>query len=398
MWRGPRWTLNRLGESMRSSAIVFTGVVCLLFSALATAQGKIPPEVSVYSCEAETGLELFSRDADRVRPPASMIKLGLMLLVAEGLHTGQWTLESPITASRHAERMGGTQVYVKMGETYSLSRLMLAVSVASANDAAMAVAEGLWGSEEAYLEAMNKRLGELGMKNSVFRSVHGLPPDRGEQPDETTARDMAILARECLKHPQVMEWTSTVRFKFREEQAEFLSTNKLLQQMDECDGLKTGYIRAAGFCIAATAKRGDVRVVTVVMGHPDNTARFRLAKQQLTDGLETVRRGLVLAKDQVQTPIIDVENGKADTVAVSVSGDIWATTRAEDWERVQLVWDTPVKLTAPVTAGSEVGKVRAELDGHVLGRAKVILSGSVDQTTWIWRTEKMIRSFLGSTD
>jgi len=364
----------------------------------AAAQSKIPPEVSVYSVEADTGLELFSHDADRVRPPASMIKLGMMLLVAEGLHAGQWTLEAPITASRHAEKMGGTQVYVKMGETYTLGRLMLAVAVASANDAAMAVAEGLWGSEEAYLEAMNKRLGELGMTNSVFRSVHGLPPDRGEQPDATTARDMAILSRECLKHPQIIEWTSTVRFKFRDEQAEFLSTNKLLQQMDECDGLKTGYIRAAGFCIAATAKRGDVRVLTVVMGHPDSAARFRLAKQQLTGGLESVRRGLVLAKDAVETPLIDVENGKADSVPVVVSDDIWATTRAEDWERVQLVWETPAKVTAPVMAGSEVGEVRAELDGHVLGRAKVVLGGSVDQTTWIWRTEKMIRTFLGSTD
>lgn len=383
---------------MRRSTIAIVGAISLFVPVWATAQSKIPPEVSVYSVEADTGLELFVHAADRVRPPASMIKLGMMLLVAEGLHAGQWTLDSPITATRHAEKMGGTQVYVKMGETYPLGRLMLAVAVASANDAAMAVAEGLWGSEEAYLEAVNKRLGELGMTKSVFRSVHGLPPDRGEQPDETTARDMSMLARECLKHPQVIEWTSTVRFKFREEQAEFLSTNKLLQQMEECDGLKTGYIRAAGFCIAATAKRGDVRVVTLVMGHTDNSARFRLAKQQLTNALESVRRGLVLAKDQAQTPIIDVENGKADTVAVSVSEDIWATTRSEDWERVRLVWETPAMITAPVTAGSEIGEVRAELDGHVLGRAKVVLAGSVDQTTWIWRTEKMIRSFLNTSD
>lgn len=384
---------------MRRNAIVLLGAVVACLPALAmAAQAKVPPEVSVYSVEAETGLELFAHDADRVRPPASMIKLGLMLMVAEGLHTGQWTLESPVTATRHAEKMGGTQVYVKMGESYPLGKLMLAVAVASANDAAMAVAEGLWGSEENYLEAVNKRLGELGMKNSVFRSVHGLPPDRGEQPDETTARDMATLARECLKHPQITAWTSTVRFKFREEQAEFVSTNKLLQQMDECDGMKTGYIRAAGFCITATAKRGDVRVITVIMGHPDNAARFRLAKQILTNGFESVRKGLVLAKDEVQTPIIDVENGKADSVGVHVSDDIWATTRSEDWERVQLVWETPAKLTAPVTAGSEVGEVRAELDGHVIGRAKVVLSDSVDQTTWIWRTEKMIRSFLGSSD
>ncbi len=381
-------------------ASIILGAVFLaaapVWAAKANAPRPIPKGVSVYSAEAETGLELFAHDADTVRPPASMIKLALMLLVAEGLDTGRWTLDTPVTATRRAEKMGGTQVYVKMGETYPLGQLMLAVAVASANDAAMAVAEGLWGSEDAYLDEANARIQELGMTKSVFRGVHGLPPDRGELPDETTARDMAALARECVKHPQIHAWSSTRKFRFRAADAEHLSTNKLLQMMDECDGLKTGYIRAAGFCITATAVRGEVRVVTVVMGHPDSMARFRLAQQQLTDGLTAVRKDRVFAKDTAEKPAIVIENGRAESVPVTVSDDIWAITRAADWERVQVEWDVPKTLPAPVTAGTEVGEVRAVLDGHVLGTAKITLGASVDQSTWMWRTEKMIREFLNA--
>ena len=130
-------------------------------------------EPSLIAIEAETGMILYEKNADIVRPPASMIKLMQMLLVSEGLREGKWTLDQPITASRKAQHMGGTQVYLEAGDVFPLDHLMKAVSVASANDATMAVAEGLWGSEDAYKEAMNKRAQELGMKSSVFYSVHG---------------------------------------------------------------------------------------------------------------------------------------------------------------------------------------------------------------------------------
>jgi len=354
----------------------------------------IPTGVSVCTVEADTGVEIFARDADTVRPPASMIKLALMLLVSEGIDEGKWNLDTPVTATKHAEKMGGTQVYVKTGETYPLRQLMLGVAVASANDAAMAVAEGLWGAEDAYLDAANARIQELGMEKSVFRSVHGLPPDRGEKADETTARDMTKLARECMKYAQIREWVGTKRFRFRPEDAEHISTNKLLQMMDECDGMKTGYIRAAGFCIAATAKRGDLRVITVVMGHPESMPRFRIAQQQLNDGFSAMRKDRVFVKATAEKPVIAVENGREASVPVQVSDDIWAVTKTADWERIKLVWNVPQTLAAPVKAGTEVGEVRAELDGHVLGQAKVMLGGSVEQTTWMWRTEKMIRDYL----
>lgn len=359
------------------------------------ARAAVPDQVSAFCIEAESGIVLFEHNADQVRPPASMIKLLMMLLVAEGLESGAWTLDTPITATRHAQNMGGTQVYLRAGEVQPLRSLMLAVAVASANDAAMAVAEGLWGSEAEYLDAANARAQELDMSKSVFRSVHGLPPDRGGLPDETTARDMAALGRECVRHSQVLEWTSTKAFMFRATDSPIRSTNRLLQQMSECDGLKTGYIHAAGFCVTATALRGDIRVVTVVMGHDDNRRRFQLAQQLMEDGLSAVKRGPVLLRETAERREVRIENGKSETVPVEVAGDISIIARTQDWDRVQLVWDFPAQLVAPVRAGTEVGQVRAELDGAVLGVANLVLADTVEESTWIWKTEQLIRSFLG---
>lgn len=237
--------------------------------------------ISLFCMEAESSHILFEQNATAQRPPASIVKLMQMLLVAEGLASGKWTLEQPITISAKSQGMGGTQVLLAANETWPLGHLMLGVAVASANDAAMAVAEGLWGGEEEYLKAMNARAQELGMRDTEYHSVHGLPPDKGELPDRTTARDMAILARACVGYQQIMEWTSTKEFQFRPKGTVHYNTNKLLWRMKDCDGLKTGFIRAAGFCVVATAQRDGVRLVGVVLGSPSKYGRFNLAENMM---------------------------------------------------------------------------------------------------------------------
>ncbi|MEA3366313.1 MAG: serine hydrolase, partial [Candidatus Hydrogenedentes bacterium] len=152
---------------------------------------------------ADSGIAIREYNADEIRSPASMVKLMLMLMVAEGIEADEWTLDRVITVSEHAESMGGSQVYLAKGEEWKLADLLAAVCVASANDAAMAIAEGLWGSEEAYLKNMDARAKDLGMASSEFHSVHGLPPDPGEKPDKTCARDMAVLARHCVQIPLI---------------------------------------------------------------------------------------------------------------------------------------------------------------------------------------------------
>ncbi len=237
-----------LARLFRSTCCV---VVCLGVSASVFAAAASAPDVSVICVELDRGLVLYEEHADIKRPPASMIKLMLMLLVAEGYGRGDWTHDTAIPVSALAESMGGTQVYLNAGESWPLGELMRAVSVASANDAAMAVAEGLWGSEAKYLRAANARAGALGMKDTVIHGVHGLPPDNGEDFDQTTARDMAVLAAMCAKEPEIMGLVGQKELQFRPKDATKFNTNKMLWRMDDCDGMKTGFIRAAGFCVTA---------------------------------------------------------------------------------------------------------------------------------------------------
>lgn len=248
-------------------------------------------EACAICMEAASGRVLEAQNADVQRPPASMVKLMLMLLVAEGEARGDWTFETKITASRHAQAMGGSQVWLAAGDVFALGHLMRAVAVGSANDAAMAVAEGLWGSEAAYLAAANARAKALGMTRTEVHSVHGLPPSKGEKTDLTTVRDMAVLARQCVRYPRILDWVGRKEFEFRPGQSILYNTNKLLWRMEGCDGLKTGYTRVAKFCVAATAERNGVRLIAVVMGHPSKYGRFNLAQRMLEEGFALALRG-----------------------------------------------------------------------------------------------------------
>lgn len=330
------------------------------------------PDLSEICVEAETGMVLHETNADIQRPPASMVKLMIMLLVLEGVESGKVKLDQVITVSQRSEKMGGSQVYLKMNDQWPLNTLMQAVAVASANDAAMAVAEGLWGSSEKCLEAMNTRAKELGMNNTVYRSVHGLPPAKGQEPDVTTARDMTLLGRECVRHPGIFEWTSLKQFQLRPEEAPHVTTNKVMLSMPDCDGLKTGFIRLAGFCITATAKRDDIRLIAVVMGDNNKNERTNVTKQLLEEGFKAVKRVKVVAKgDELGDPV-PVENCLTTQVRLTAAADLSVVVKAEDAAKVQLVCDRPAKLTPPVAAGATVGEFRAELGGTVLGKGGLI--------------------------
>lgn len=382
---------------MANRVLLSAGIVLFLASGWAL-PAEIPRDVSAFSVEAETGLVLLEHNADAIRPPASMIKIMLMLLVAEGLERGDWSLDTPIEASRHAQDMGGTQVYLEQGEVHPLRALMLAVSVASANDAAMAVAEGLWGSEGAYRDRMNARAQELGMSSSEFHSVHGLPPDRGEAPDKTTARDMAALARTCVQYPQILEWTNSLRFELRPGEGEKYSTNKLLRNMPECDGLKTGYTRSAGFCITATAERDGVRIISVVMGYKDKKARFNLAERLLLEGLDSIRKDRVLIRGVTPAPQVRVTNSETETAALVFAEDLWVTARRSDWDRISLVMDHPDEIRAPVEVDTKIGEVRVELDGAIITQTAILLATSVKEAGWMWKVEHAVFSLFGVAD
>ena len=205
--------------------------------------------------DADTGTVLFEKNAHLKAPPASMTKMMLILLVAERVRDGSMHWDDPITTSAWASKIGGSQVYLKQGEVFPLSEMMQAIVIHSANDASMAVAEAVAGSSEAFVDLMNERAKQLGMKDTTYHSVHGLPPGKGQQADMSSAADLATLARELVKFPEVMKWAGTKEAPFRQGAMTLTNTNRLVRETSWVDGLKTGYYREAGFNVTATGQR-----------------------------------------------------------------------------------------------------------------------------------------------
>ncbi len=250
------------------------------------------PYVGAIVMDAATGRVIFEDNADTRGYPASMIKLMNLLIILDGIRAGHLALDEPVTVSARVSKMGGSQVYLKEKEVFPVEELIYAMMVQSANDAALALATYYTGSEPVFVELMNKKARELGMKNTKFYSVHGLPPSRGEKPDVTTARDMALLSRELVvNYPEALKYTSTKVRKFRLDAPEpfiMRTHNHLLKEFEGCDGLKTGYFYAAGFSIAATARKNHARAIAVVLGSPRSKERDKEARVLLSRGLMDV--------------------------------------------------------------------------------------------------------------
>jgi serine-type D-Ala-D-Ala carboxypeptidase (penicillin-binding protein 5/6) len=219
---------------------------------------------------------LFEDNADARGYPASVTKLMTFAVVMDRVVAGQLALDAPVSVTAEAARTGGSQVYLKHGEVFSVHDLLAALMIASANDAAVALAIHVAGSRPAFVALMNAKAKELGMTNTTFHSPHGLPPSRGQQPDMTTARDLAVLSRHLIQHDRVLAYSSIRVRMLREGTAnpfEMRNHNHLLGKLAGCDGLKTGFFSAGGFSLAATAARNGRRVISVVMGSEASKTR-----------------------------------------------------------------------------------------------------------------------------
>ncbi len=234
--------------------------------------------------DADTGKVLFADHPNTVVYPASVLKLMNLFVILDLVKEGKVKFNDMVQITREAARTGGSQVYLDPREQFSVDDLLYALMVQSANDAAVALAIHIAGSKEGFVAMMNQKAQDLGMKNTHFYSVHGLPPDKGQKPDETTAFDLSILCRALSKMPEALKYTSTKERGFREGKFIMRNHNHLLGEVEGCDGFKTGYFKAAGFSIAATAKRGGVRIIAIVMGSEDRKVRDAKAAEFLAKG------------------------------------------------------------------------------------------------------------------
>ena len=346
---------------------------------------KPKPDISSICIEAGTGLVIMEDNADKQRPPASMVKMMQLLLVSEGLKTGKWTFEMPVKATPKSAAIGGTGVNLKEGEEFPLGQMMKAVAVCSANDAAMAVAEGLWGDEKTYLETANKRAQELDMKSTKFNSVHGLPPAPGGEFDVTTARDMARLAQFCVLDPSILGWTSTKEIQFRPTDPARKNTNRLLETMANCDGLKTGFINSAGFCLTATAVKDGIRLISVVMGTTSNSNRFIESQKALDAAFGQVTKKQVLSKGAPVGAPVPVANSETATVSLTAAEDLWVVVKQEDADKIEVAPKYPALIQAPLTAGMPVGEVHVELAGKLLGTVALTAPVTLKEADLRWK-------------
>jgi D-alanyl-D-alanine carboxypeptidase (penicillin-binding protein 5/6) len=245
------------------------------------------PYLGAIVLDAATGRVLFEDKADEIGHPASLVKMMGILIVMEHLQAGTISLTNAVRVTADSARIGGSQVFLAEKEVFPLEELLAATAIHSANDAATALAIHLAGTKEGFVELMNKRAAELGLRSTRFTSVHGLPPSSGQKPDVSTARDIAALARELLKHSAVLRYTAMQNRPFRNGTFGLRNPNHLLGEFPGCDGLKTGYIAIGGFSIAATAQRGGRRIVAVVLGSKDRAVREVQAAKLLSKGFLT---------------------------------------------------------------------------------------------------------------
>ena len=257
-----------------------------------TARARIPsktdtPYRGAIVVRADTGETVFEKDGDTPCYPASIVKLMMLLIIQEKIEKGALRLDERVVCTAEAARMGGSQVYLKENEIFTVEELLYALIIQSANDAAVALALHIAGSKDGFVDMMQKRGKDLGMEETEFHSVHGLPPGKGQEPDLSTPRDIAILCLELLKHPAILRYTSTQVRGFRDDTFEMRSHNPLLKSM-EGDGLKTGFFRAGGFSIAATANRGGLRLIAVVMGSKKKEERNNAVRELLAQAFSSL--------------------------------------------------------------------------------------------------------------
>ncbi len=355
----------------------------------ATAEAAPPAGSELYRSavvmDADSGAVLFEKDAHLQNPPASMTKMMLMLIVAERVRDGSLHWDDPIATSAWASKVGGSQVYLKQGEVFPLSEMMEAIAIHSANDASVAVAEAVAGSSDAFVELMNQRAKELGMNDTVYHSPHGLPPGKGQQADMSSADDMAIVARELVKFPDIMKWSGTREAPFRNGAMTLTNTNRLVRETGWVDGLKTGYYREAGFNVTATAKRENLRLIAVVMGAPQKRDCFGEAAKLLTKGfgeykeLSAVKKGDVVAKD------VAVKDGKPGFVRVIAGDNVSVLSKRTDKPSFSVELVLAGDVHAPLSANARIGDVIVKEGNTVVGKVPALAADAVEQQTSLWK-------------
>lgn len=303
--------------------------------------------------EVSTGKVLYEMNPDEKLAHASITKIMSLLLVTEAIESGKIRLEDTVTASETAASMGGSQIWLKAGETMTVHELLKAAAVASANDACVALAEHIAGSVEEFVARMNERAARLGMKNTTFVNCTGLDADG----HLTTARDVALMSRELIRHDLIREYTQIWIDYLRNGETQLVNTNKLVRFYEGTTGLKTGTTSKAGYCLSATAQRDGMELVAVVMGGESGNERFNAAKRMLNYGFANFRVAAACPTGEQKAALqsIPVRHGKENSVSIRMPKIAPVVIPKGNRSELRCNLSLPEEITAPVTAGQKLG-------------------------------------------
>ncbi len=341
-----------------------------------------PRYKSAILVDVETGQVLFEENADKQVIPASVVKMMVLLLAMERIEAGEVSLSDTVTISAWASKIGGHQVYLAEGEQFRFEEILKAIAISSANDAATAAAEFLAGDADAFVEQMNARAQELGMEHTTFANEHGLPPDKGQEENHTTARDIALLGRELLKHPQLLAWASTQEDTFRNGTFILTNTNRqLLRKYQGADGLKTGFhSRGAGFNVCATAKRDNRRLIAVVMGASQKSDRYNAVVKLFNKGFNQYKRVVVLQKGfTVGDPLLVNRGKERTTMLVASDNAVVLVPKGKELEITQDVRIPVDAIIAPVDQGMRFGEAVILVGDQEVARVDLVTGDRVEK-------------------
>jgi D-alanyl-D-alanine carboxypeptidase (penicillin-binding protein 5/6) len=320
--------------------------------------------------DAESGKVLYADNPDMQWPPASMAKMMLLLVAEDELGEGRAHLDDPVRISERSAHTMGSRVGLVEGKVYPLRELMKAALIKSANDAAVAVAEKIGGSVEAAVRMMNARARSLGMTNTEYHTVDGLPPRPGHDVDHTSARDLATVARQLIYNTNLLKWSSLEQAPFDGGVCMLHNTNHLVGHFEGCDGLKTGFTYQAGFNLTATAKRGGLRLIVVVLGAPSNPQRFAQAAKLLQWGFTHYTAVSLLRSGQPLPVQVQADQGKV--IQPVAAAELRVVMPKDEVNSLRVDYRVPMSVSGPVRKGDPLGKVIARDGSVVLNEIAVI--------------------------
>lgn len=372
--------------------------LALLFTTVLPVSAEVSVAApSVILMEASTGQVIYENNAAERRSPASITKIMTLLLTFEALEAGTVSLTDEVIVSAHASSMGGSQVFLAEGEVQTLDTMLKCIVVSSGNDASVAVAEHVAGSEQAFVDKMNERAAELGMLDTHFEDCCGLSDSDNHY---SCARDVAIMSRELtVNHPDIFRytkiWMEDITHETRQGSSKFTlnSTNKLLKQYQYTTGLKTGSTSKAKYCISATASKDGIDLIAVVMGAPDYKARFADAQTLLTYGFGTCR--LYIDENTKQPGVLGVKHGIEEEVPLSFAGEFrYLDCKGNDLSGVEKVLELPESVQAPVQEGEQAGVAKYLLGGEEIGSVPIVFAKSVEKARYVDYLKKVMQNYL----